>query len=417
MRLLKHSVFRTIHIALVLSVLLCLTVNAQKRFGFDLPAGKKRVEIPFELHNNLIVIPVTINEVLTVKFILDTGVETALLTEKTYADILGINYLRKITIAGPGVIDSIQALVASHTTLTLHGGVVGSNMDMLVLEEDYLQLSQNIGEDVYGIIGYDIFKRFIVNINYDERKITLYDPAHYRKRRSASAIPITIERGKPFIKVSIIQNQKKADLEMMIDTGASHAALLDYQYIPEMSIPEKRIQTKLGRGIAGDIPGYVGRMDFVQIASFSFENMLVSAPFEGVYNRLIKRGARVGTFGGDLMRRFNVTFDYPREMIYLKKSKRYKEKFEFDMSGLTINALGQDLAIMKVISVDKGSPAYRSNILKGDIILSLNGKNLEDNKLSEIFSLLRSKEGKKIRARIVRDGVKLKKEFYLKRAI
>jgi len=132
-------------------------VNAQKKFGFELPTGKKRIEIPFELHNNLIIIPVTINGFLTLKFILDTGVETALLTEKTYADILGVNYLRQITIAGPGVIDSVQALVASHTTFTLHGGVLGNNMDILVLKHAYLHLSENLGEDLHGIIGYDLF--------------------------------------------------------------------------------------------------------------------------------------------------------------------------------------------------------------------------------------------------------------------
>ena len=53
-----------------------IVLNAQN-LGFSLPEGKRRIQIPFEIHNNLIVVPVVLNHALPLKFIVDTGVRTA----------------------------------------------------------------------------------------------------------------------------------------------------------------------------------------------------------------------------------------------------------------------------------------------------------------------------------------------------
>ena len=413
----RNPTISLIAFLLVINTCFCSTAKGQKEFGFKMPAKAKEITIPFEQHNNLIIIPVTINRFLTLKFILDTGVETAILTEKLYADILNVNYLREITIAGPGIIDSVQAYVANDATFSLPGGIIGRNMNMLVLKEDYLKLSENLGDDVHGIIGYDIFSRFVVEIDYDENLLTLTDPSKYRKNKRAVEIPIKVIGSKPFLGATIKQDSCTATLDVMVDTGASHAALIDYNFLDGIDLPQKNIVTRLGRGIAGEIPGHVGRMDSVRIENFGFSNMLVSAPFEGVYNKVIKRGARIGTFGGELLSRFNVTFDYHSEKMYLQKSDDFKKAFEFDMSGLSLNATGANLDTLKVIAVDKDSPAYLADIRKDDTILKINGKTLSSSSLSQINQLLRSKDGRKIRVKVYRDDEKLIKKFNLRRKI
>jgi len=402
---------------LVINSCLCSSANGQREFGFKVPPKMKSIQIPFEQHNNLIVIPLKINRFLNLKFILDTGVETAILTEKFYSDVLGLNYVREINIAGPGIIDSVQAFVTNNVTFSLPGNLTGQNMNMIVLKEDYLKLSENIGENVNGIIGYDIFSKFVVEIDYDNKIIHLHNPKKFKASRRATKIPIRIEGSKPFIGAQLKQDGKKEQLDFMIDTGASHAALIDYNNVSSLHLPEETVKTKLGRGIAGDIPGYLGRMDSLSIANFKFDEVLVSAPFQGAYNKVIKRGARIGTFGGELLNRFNVIFDYQNQFIYLVKGRNFNEDFEHDMSGIAINAAGSNLDILKVISVDDGSPAFQVGVKKGDTIVSINGKNLRRNKLSDIYVLLRSREGRKIKIKLSRNGQKMKKTFELKRKI
>ncbi|MCZ8215323.1 MAG: aspartyl protease family protein, partial [Cyclobacteriaceae bacterium] len=119
--------------------LFCHFKGNTQTLGFSIAEGRKRVEIPIEIHNNLVVVPVLLNGMLPLKFIVDTGVRTAILTEKTYTDILNLSYSRKYTIAGPGGENIIEAYVTNGVELQLPG-VNGRGHALLVLQEDYLEL-------------------------------------------------------------------------------------------------------------------------------------------------------------------------------------------------------------------------------------------------------------------------------------
>ncbi len=145
--------------------LLCHEVGAQT-LGFKILDKEKRVRIPFEMYNNLIVVPVILNNQLPLKFILDTGVRTTILTEKAFSDILNLSYSRKYTISGVGAnaSEGIEAYITNGVSLTLPG-IKGKGHAMLVLEKDYLELRNYLGTDVHGVLGYEIFSRFVVKVD------------------------------------------------------------------------------------------------------------------------------------------------------------------------------------------------------------------------------------------------------------
>src|SRR5918993_597440 len=169
--------------SLVFSVFFLSVTNLQgQHLGFRLTNGKKRVQIPIEVYNNLVVVPVVLNDALPLKFILDTGVRTTILTQKTFTDILNLAYSRKYTISGPGGINLVDAYVTNNVSLELPG-VSGRGHAMLVLGQDYLELRNYLGTDVHGILGYELFSRFIIQINYEKRLLTLMLPEKFHKGR------------------------------------------------------------------------------------------------------------------------------------------------------------------------------------------------------------------------------------------
>ena len=144
------------------------TIAQEKNLGFKLPEGQDRARIPFELINNLVVVDVTVNNTLPLKFIVDTGVRTSILTEKTFTDILNVNYSRRITVPGAGGQKLVDAYIASDIDLEI-SGVVGRGHALLVLERDLLQLKNFLGHNIQGILGYELFSRFIVELNYNKK--------------------------------------------------------------------------------------------------------------------------------------------------------------------------------------------------------------------------------------------------------
>ena len=221
---------------LFLLVLIPFGLRAQTsqidELGFRLPEGRNKHTVPFELVNNLIVVEVVLNNTLPLKFIVDTGVRTSILTEKTFSDLLNISYTRKVTIPGAGGEKLVDAYIAPNVTLDI-GGVVGRGHALLVLEEDLLQMKNFLGSNIQGILGFELFSRFIVDINYQGRTITLYEPPEFEKKKiykkkSYASIPITVEDTKPYCYSNIEYYEgEKVRAKLMIDTGASHAILLD----------------------------------------------------------------------------------------------------------------------------------------------------------------------------------------------
>jgi hypothetical protein len=186
-------------IRLLLACLLVFTLienSIGQALGFVIADGRKRVEIPIEIQNNLVVVPLVLNDALPLKFIVDTGVRTAILTQKAFSDILDLPYSRKYSVSGPGGIKIIDAYVTNNVSLALPG-VTGRGHALLVLEEDYLELRNFLGTDVHGILGYELFSRFIVKIDYSKKVMTLTLPEKFRPGKNFEEIPMLVEDTKP----------------------------------------------------------------------------------------------------------------------------------------------------------------------------------------------------------------------------
>ena len=408
--------FRIKAISIILLLLCSISSNAQLSIGFSLPPKQDKAEIPFSESCNLIIVPVIINNFLKLNFILDSGVDTPILTEKAFANLAGIEFIREISISGAGLEDSIGAYIGHHVDIKLPGNIHGQNLNLLVLKEDYLKLSEKLGIDVHGIIGYDLFKNFVVAINYDDKILTLTKPSSFKCNRKYRSIDLEISNSKPFIQTLLTNDKSSAPAKLMIDTGASHALLLDVDQT-EICPPNHTIVAQLGTGLGGIIPGNLGRLDSFRVSEFEFDHVIVSIPEIDAYSQSIKRGSRQGTIGGDILSRLSPIFDYQNNKLYIRRADRYKNKFEFDMSGISIAAKGEFLDSLVVEHVRENSPAAECGMLVGDHILSINGFSLMTHKLSEIQRVLQKKPNHKVRIKLIRDNQKIKKVFRLKRTI
>ncbi len=391
-------------------------VNGQQKLGLVLPPETESVTLPFTFLNNLIIIPVTINNQITLKFILDTGASNAILTEKIFGDVMDLDYSRTISIASPGVVEEVSAHVVNNVSLRLPKGILGKYMSMLVLEEDYIELQKNLGEEIFGIIGYDVFNRFIVDINFIKSEVTFHDPATFRAPRGYKKINMAIENNKPYIDAIVRQNGESDTLKLMIDTGASHALLLDVAKSDVLTLPDSTLATILGHGLGGEIHGSIGRYQELSICGFGLRDVLVSIPKEGAYSNAIKRGSRNGTIGGHALMHFNVIIDYKNEAFYVRKNGNFRDPFQYDLSGVRVSYFDNPRRYV-VTNVIENSPADKAGMMVGDEVISVNGYTSDNSKLSAIYAMLRSRPKRMIKASVMRDGEKLVFKFRLKRMI
>lgn len=410
---------RNLIITLAVLLPLCRDGYCQRPLGFVLEEGRKKVQIPFELRNNLVIVPVVLNGMLPLKFVVDTGVQTGILTQKAFSDILNLQYSKKYIIAGPGGEGIVEAYITNNVSLDLPG-IHGTGHALLVLNEDYLELRNYLGTDVHGILGYELFSRFIVEINYEKKLLIVSAPSRFKRKRSYRRVPMTVEDTKPYIVTEVtLSNGDVIQAKLMMDSGASHGLLLEPQSDPRIVVPPKVVSSQIGRGIGGEIMGKVGRIKSMTVGDYLLKGPVANFPDPNSYMDSLKIGRtkRNGTIGGEILSRFNIVFNFSREEIFLKKNSSFKKKFYYNLSGLIVKAIGSDLNTFEITDVRTASTAQKADVKVGDLILSINGISTSTLDLNQVLGLISTKPGKRINLQINRGGQIMKRTFHLEDAI
>lgn len=400
----------------VLSLFFIYSAGRSQTLGFAISDGRKKVQIPIEINNNLIILPVVLNGMLPLKFILDTGVRTTILTEKTFTDILNLPYSRKYTISGPGGEKLVDAFVTNNVSLDIPG-IHGAGHAMLVLAEDYLQLRNYLGTDVHGILGYELFSRFVIKIDYEKKLLTIMKHERFKPGRRYEKIPIRIEDTKPFLTAEVVENDEtEMTAKLLVDSGASHGLMLESTSDVRIKIPENSVSSIIGRGLGGVIMGRVGRVKSVSLGNYIINNPVSNFPNPNSYSDSLKTGTvlRNGSIGGEILSRFSVIFDFSNEKLYLKKSRFFNKRFYYNLSGLTIKAKGSNLNIYEITEVRHHSVTDVAGVKEDDIIVAVNGIPSSDLTLSQVLGILNNRAGKRIKLDLNRGGKNVRAKFILR---
>lgn len=438
---------------ILFTLLLCFVTSAKSQNGFVFKDGNIKDKVKFELINSLVVIPVTIYGKKRF-FILDSGVKSTILFGLTQEDSLLLKNTTIVKLRGLGGGANIEAIKTTNNSISI-GNIVDTNHTFYVVNDKTFNLSKKMGIPIYGIIGYEFFKNFVVKFNYNSKKIFLYkeDEYQYKTCKKCEEFNLTFYKGKPFFTIDVVnlKNEFK-NVKVLIDMGSSDALWLfdETQFIKNK--PQKNyFEDYLGQGLNGNIFGKRSKIAYVNIGNFKLTQVKAAFPDTQHFSNITFVNGRDGSIGNELLKRFTVIIDYPRKKLILKKNSKFKEPFHYNMSGLTIEHEGVEIVKEKhqkiknsddvsksndvidlfvnevvdfylvpkyvVTDVRKSSPADLAGIQKGDEVLSINNKPAYHYKLAQLVQMFSSKEDKHITIIIRRNGVISKKRFILKKVL
>lgn len=423
-------------------ILLLLYLNnsfviAQGQFMLKNKVSQK---INFEFAANLIVIPVEVNGV-ELSFVLDTGVRKPILFNLTENDSLDLKNTKTFYLHGLGADGKIEALKSSYNRFKI-GDAVGSNQDLYVVFDSDINFTPRLGVVVHGIIGYDVFRDFVVEINYSSKFIRLHKPEYFRPKTSKKwlSIPLEVHNNKPYLNAIVTLETNSEDVKLLMDTGSSDALWL-FENKEKGLLPHNSLffRDYLGKGLSGSVYGKRSKVKSFQLGSYNLKNVNVAYPdsLSVDVNKIHKE--RNGSIGGDVLKRYNMYVDYNNEKLYLKTNNYFKKPFTYNNSGIVLehngsmfvkerikvpstdgynetynpNVIKIDVSIghrmllkpmYRIVELRKSSNAYASGLRVGDILLGINGKEVFNMKLNQINEILFGKTGKPIRLTIERYG-------------
>ncbi|WP_228027922.1 aspartyl protease family protein [Costertonia aggregata] len=416
-----------------------------------MPKNTKHQKLRFELVNNLIVVPIQVNGA-KLSFILDSGVSKPILFNISDQDSLQINNVSEITINGLGDGESMKALSSKGNTFKINN-IINRSQELYVVLDKELNFSPSLGIPIHGIIGYDLFRDFVVDINYTAKTIKFHDPDFFKSKDSkkSQTLPMYIRNKKAYVDGTVVlKEEEKIDVKLLVDTGSSDAVWLFEDVTRGLGIPEKNYDDYLGKGLNGSIFGKRTMVDNIEIGKFSLKDAKAAFPNMVTFSAIKNLGNRNGSLGGEVLKRFNIVFNYPDREITLKRNANYHKPFQYNMSGVALqhggvryiaeslsdsrgfvqedsDTFGNVQILMEnktrislvpeivVSAIRAGSPADLAGLKAGDLILAVNGKRVHKYKLQEVFKMMNEKEGKRIRVLIERYNKDVQLSFTLKK--
>ena len=407
--------------------------------NFELPAGQKFQKVKFELVNNLIIIPIEVNGA-ELSFILDSGVNKPILFNLSDKDSIQINNVSEIVIKGLGEGEPIDAL-SSDTNIFKIGKAFNKDQLLYVVMDKELNLSPRLGLPVHGIIGYDLFRDFVVEINYSSKYLKLHDPDLYISKKSSKVrtIPLRIVQNKAYVKGHVfIEDKRGIPVELLIDSGSSDAVWLFEDREKGLGVPKKNYLDFLGQGLSGSIYGKRTKIDGINLGGFQLRDAKTAFPDLQYFNSITSFGNRNGSLGGEVLKRFTLVFNYGNRTLSLRKNALFNRPFDFNLSGIDIQHNGMryisesiadaggvvladsgksfgDVQILFenmtrlsmvpeiiVSGIRAGSPGHKAGLQEGDVILAVNGKKVHHYKLQQILHMLNEKDGKRVKVLVER---------------
>ncbi|HEV8368787.1 MAG TPA: aspartyl protease family protein [Pyrinomonadaceae bacterium] len=288
-------------------------------------------------------------------FILDTGANTAVLDE-TIAQELGIKAEGGGETQGVGS-NSVQMKFLKNITFALPDLEF---FDDKIISLDYRPNFAFQGREMHGLFSYDFLKRFIVTIDYWNRLLTVTEPDAV-VQRNGEVFPLTFKHGLPYVDAEItVPGNPPQKATFLVDVGSGDT--VDW---PNLGISKgKLLETVTGVGLGNnEKKGFTGRGTF-RLGKFEFKEIPIHCCGGNEWgNHLI---------GGELLRRFTVTLDYPHQRMVLLPNRDLSKPFLFDGSGLILRQ-ERDTRLFRIKTVIPGSPGAEIGLQASDLIEQVNG--------------------------------------------
>ncbi len=324
-------------------------------------------------------------------FILDTGSGGISLDSSTIEEFNIPTRATDTTITGIGGKRKVH--FAFNHTLHLPG------LDIKRLNfhiNNYDVLTSVYGEKVDGIIGYSFFSRYIVKIDFDQYFIEVYQPGKMDYPRGGTLLKPAFSS----IPISFLQfkDRKKMSHNFYFDTGAGLCFLVTEQYAKDSAVllPKRKPLVTQAEGMVGRIQMRLTVVKELKLGPYRFFNVPTYL-YQDDFN-VIRYPFAGGLFGNELLRRFNMTFNYGQREIHLMPNKHFDEPFDYAYTGLGMYSIDGKVMIEDIVA---GSPADKAGFEIGDEIIAV-GNNLSKN--IQVYKNLLLVANQRIKVIVMRNG-------------
>jgi hypothetical protein len=339
----------------------------------------KSTSIPFVLLNNHVFVEVMVNGKGPYRFIVDTGGHN-IVTPSTVAAL-------KLDAQGDAPAHGAGEATVSSGFAKVHmlrlGALTIRDQTMTVLDFDAPGVE---GVRTDGMIGFEVFRRFVTTFDYAANRLTLTDPKSFNAATAGTPIKFKFYDHMPQIEGSIDGVAGRFNM----DTGSRSELDLTKPFVESThwrSTHPNGVLAVTGWGVGGSAKSYSVRGRELKLGGVSGDNLIIGLSTQD--NGSFSDPNYEGNVGSGFLKRYCVSFDYDRQVMYLKpRARGIPDAGAFDRSGMWVNA--RENGGYQIVDVAAASPAQNAGLKVGDVIEAVDGKAVVEEGLSDFRRRLRT---------------------------
>jgi hypothetical protein len=363
-------------------------VGAGPDFAFA--GSSAAVEVPFELREGHIFIPVKLNGKGPFRMLLDSD-RGNILSPVAMAEI-GVKPEGNFGVAGKGA--NQQEIGIARIDLVDVGGVEISGMLFAAIDvTDYLARTTGV-DGVAGVVGFEFLKRFPVKLDYQRLRATFYEPSRFTYTGGGVGVPFKL-RGR----VAVVEGSVDgASGSFAIDTSSWDSLNLTAPFVEKNGLVKRYGATQsFVSGTTSDdrLHSLLARANTFKLGRVSVDRPVVA--LAGATGAAAGADDPVGSVGYGILRQFNITFDYANGMLYFEKNANFGQPDVFDRSGMWIE---RGDAGFEVVEVIKDGPAAKAGLAPGNTIVAVDGRASSTLSLATLRQELKAAPGTKVKVRL-----------------
>ncbi len=317
--------------------------------------------LPFDLVNNHIYVDGTIDGN-PARLLVDTGGVNLL----TPAAARKFGLVAEGKLAARGVGEHEVDLALAHAGEVRVGDAILTKPVFYVVDLGDLPAVEGVVAD--GLVGYEMFRRFGVTIDYAKRELTLAEPARFVPPMGAHAVPFEQAERIPVISATL----DGLPIRASIDTGSRSSLTLHSPFVHEHHLIARygaAAESVVGWGVGGPNRGRPARFGRLKLGDLAID-AIAGDLYTGDKGSFASPDL-AANIGGGTLKRFTVAFDYGQKLMYLAPNQPNPAPDAYDRSGLWLLAGNHSL---QVADVAAGSAAAKAGFKLGDAITAIDGK-------------------------------------------
>ena len=362
---------------------------AASRPDFEIAGGAATAEVPIEVRDGRIFVTVMLNGQGPYRMLFDTD-SGNIISPRALAAI-GVKPEGNFGSAVVGE-DKQEIGIARIDRLELGGVGIDGMLFTTIDVADFMSRVEGV-DNVVGVIGYELLKRFPIKLDFQRSRAVFYDPSRFTYAGTGVGVPVKVREHVAQVDGSI----DGINGVFAIDTSGRGSLFLAAPFVEGNGLIKRFDATQTfvsGAGADGYQHALLARAKVLKLGAVTFDKPIVALSTQAA---AAARADIAGSVGHGILRQFNITFDYANGFLYFERNTNYGQPDVFDRSGMWIERSASGFEVVELI---KDGPAAKAGLAPGNVIVAIDGKPWSAMGLNVVRQDFKAAPGTKVKVKL-----------------